>query len=128
VVVVVVVVVVVKSVLVVVAVVVTDVRNDVVITVVVVLPEMVVTTVTVERPEAVAARALPVADSIRATAGGVTAAKRPAFSRNKRRSESADFRLMPSPDIPAPPATFPGQSEIRSTSAALGKLSLLTTL
>jgi len=39
-------------------------------------------------PDATAARALPVADSISATDGGVTAAKRPAFSRKRRRSGS----------------------------------------
>jgi hypothetical protein len=79
-----------------------EVVTEVVMMVVVVLPEIVVSRVTVVTPEAVAARALPVAESINATAGGVTAAKRPAFSRNNRRS-SPDVRLAPSSDMsPAP--------------------------
>ena len=44
--------------------------------------------VKVAPPEAAAARSLLLAASINATTGGVTAAKRPAFSRNRRRSAS----------------------------------------
>ena len=54
-------------------------------------------------PEAVTARALPVADSISATTGGVTAAKRPAFSRNRRRSASFAVRFTGSSDMFVPP-------------------------
>ena len=58
------------------------------VTVMVVLPETVVMVVVVAPEVAPVARALPVAESISATAGGVTAAKRPAFSRNRRRPAS----------------------------------------
>ena len=55
---------------------------------------VVVVVVEVVIPEVVAALALPTADSISAIAGGVTAAKRPAFSRNRRRATSfVDFVL-----------------------------------
>ena len=61
------------------------VMSDVVVTVV---KMSVVVVSVVVWPEPVAARALPAAESIRATAGGVTAAKRPAFSKNNRRPGS----------------------------------------
>jgi hypothetical protein len=50
-------------------------------------------------PDAVAARAVPLAESISATAGGVTAAKRPAFSKNKRRPPSFTGFLFSSFDM-----------------------------
>ena len=57
-------------------------------------------------PEAAPARALPLADSISATTGGVTAAKRPAFSRNRRRSASFAVLFAASSDMSVPP-TYP---------------------
>ena len=57
---------------------------------------LVVVVVVCVPPEAAAARALPLADSMSATTGGVTAAKRPAFSRNRRRSASFAVRFASS--------------------------------
>lgn len=74
-----------------VVVVVTSLVLDVVDVVVVVDVEEVVLDVVVVfvvRLDVVKARALPVVDNISATVGGVTAANRPAFSRNKRRPVS----------------------------------------
>lgn len=56
--------------------------------VVVAVAVLVVGAVVVVAPDVACARALPVAESMRATVGGVTAANRPAFSRNRRRSRS----------------------------------------
>ena len=64
---------------------------------------MVVVVVVCVPPEAAVARALPVADSISATTGGVTAAKRPAFSRNRRRSASFAVRFAASSGMSVPP-------------------------
>jgi hypothetical protein len=47
--------------------------------------------VVVVEPEVGLARALPIAESINATAGGVTAAKRPAIQRNRRRVRHPPF-------------------------------------
>jgi hypothetical protein len=66
-----------------------------VVVVVVVVPVVIV----VVPPEAAAARSLLAADSINATTGGVTAAKRPAFSRNRRRSASFAVRFAASSDM-----------------------------
>ena len=63
---------------------------------------LVVVAVVVVPPEAAAARSLLVADSISATTGGVTAAKRPAFSRNRRRSASVAVRFAASSDMSVP--------------------------
>ena len=62
--------------------------GNVVTVTVVVTVSVVILSIVVVLTDPVAARALPVAESMSATAGGVTAAKRPAFSRNKRRPAS----------------------------------------
>ena len=63
---------------------------------------VVVVAVVVVAPEAAAARSLLVADSISATTGGVTAAKRPAFSRNRRRSAFFAVQFAASSDMSVP--------------------------
>ena len=75
-------------------------------------------------PEAAPARALPLADSISATTGGVTAAKRPAFSRNSRRSASFVLRFDASSGMSVPPTPQPNPSYLAP--GGLARLSLLT--
>ena len=75
---------------------------------------VVVVAVMVVPPEAAAARSLLLADSISATTGGVTAAKRPAFSRNRRRSASFAVQFAASSGMCAVGAPQPAH---RSTCA-----------